>query len=212
MFPSQSIKLKQYGEIYCVHCTGLSQIVVHVIYTLLHLLCNEVTSELALPIVGQMKTDMCKIWDRNCNTVLEFHTQSDHQTQSDDTDTDWWSQSDDITVWWHRSLMITVGWHQTQSDDRFVRETRVTVLQFLSWINISLCMYLHRALLRLCETFYILVCLCVKFVYLLIQSSVRVTFDCPLADCKSCVCLFRLSVRAPDLKELIITWDGLPWW
>ena len=44
-----------------------------------------------------------------------------------------------------------------QSDDRFVLETRVTVLQFLSWISISLCMYLHRALLLLCETLCILV-------------------------------------------------------
>ena len=44
------------------------------------------------------------------------------------------------------------------SDDCFVRETQVTVLQFLSWISISLCMYLHRALLRLCEALCILVC------------------------------------------------------
>ena len=46
-----------------------------------------------------------------------------------------------------------------QSDDRFVREIRVTVLHFLSWISISLCMYLHLALLRLCETLYTLICL-----------------------------------------------------
>ena len=29
----------------------------------------------------------------------------------------------------------------------------------LHYISISLCLYLHRALLRLCETFYMIVCL-----------------------------------------------------
>ena len=68
------------------------------------------------------------------------------------------------TVWW--SLR---AWNSSNC----------VLLQFLSWISISLCMYLHRVLLRSCETFYILVCLIHDFKYF---RQLQSTWECQ--DCQ----------------------------
>ena len=70
---------------------------------------------------------------------------------------------------WHTNFVVVVyfvslspkWWSgcNCRIDCKYFYWVMITVLQFLSWISISLCMYLHRALLRSCETFYILVCL-----------------------------------------------------